>query len=624
MSYDGDDPAEQSSVVVDTPGRDDRVVVARGVFCGPDIRIDPRLYAGGAKNARLERFGARLPAGSVVDTDTYFGRFAASYWQQWTAVDAVQVVVAYEAAATLRVSLVAGDIEGQGRKVQIVEVSGTGSVTLGTRLDRFLDGGALWLEFHAVDGAAEITGVEWTVDRRELPDRSRASAIVICTHNRTADCVETLRALGSDPAALIGVRDVYVIDQGSQAVSDEPDFADVDEALAGRLRYIRQPNLGGAGGFTRGIHEARESGDVRQIVLMDDDIICEPETVLRLTAFAIATAKPTLVGAQMLRSMRPGFIHHGGESIDLAGVKAGRWAPNARHGVSMIKKRQDRRVDVDYNAWWTCLVPTEVVDAIGLPLPLFFQWDDIEFGIRARDRGFPTVTLSNAGVWHQDFEWKDRDDWAKYFSIRNSLIASALHHDIDGKALAAILRRELLRYAVSMQYGLARTMLAGVEDFLRGPEVLHDGGAEAIGRIRAMRRDFPETVIHPAHEIPLQAQARTVLAGHRPNKRRIDLVLAKRVVQQLTGRTIGGVVRIPIAEAHWWHVGLFDTAIVTDASQSGAHIRRRDPAQVRAIVRDTIVLTRRFASEVESVSARYRADLGVLTDAENWKRLFDV
>ncbi len=96
---------------------------------------------------------------------------------------------------------------------------------------------------------------------------------------------------------------------------------------------------------------------------MDDDIICEPESVLRLIAFSVATVQPTLVGAQMLRSTRPEFIHHGGESVDLAGVKAGRWAPNSRHGVSMVKKRQDMRVDVDYNAWWTCLIPVDTVEA---------------------------------------------------------------------------------------------------------------------------------------------------------------------------------------------------------------------------------------------------------------------
>lgn len=123
-------------------------------------------------------------------------------------------------------------------------------------------------------------------------------------------------------------------------------------------------------------------------------------------------------------------------------------------------------------------------------------------------------------MWHQDFGYKDCDDGVKYFSIRNSVIAAALHHDVDGPALGKALGRELLRYAVSMQYGLARTAIAGIEDFLSGPEVLADGGASALQRVRAMRVDFPETVVHPATDVPgvPQSHARTVLAGHTPKK----------------------------------------------------------------------------------------------------------
>ena len=100
----------------------------------------------------------------------------------------------------------------------------------------------------------------------------------------------------------------------------------------------------------------------------------------------------------------------------------------------MIKYRQHKRVDAEYNAWWSCLIPSEVIAAIGLPVPMFFQWDDIEYGLRALDAGFPTTTLPNAGVWHADFDWKDRDEFFRYFSVRNSLITHALHGTIDAKA----------------------------------------------------------------------------------------------------------------------------------------------------------------------------------------------
>ena len=48
------------------------------------------------------------------------------------------------------------------------------------------------------------------------------------------------------------------------------------------------------------------------------------------------------------------------------------------------------------------LIGIMIVREVGLPLPLFFQWDDIEFGYRARAHGFPTVALPGAGIWHAD------------------------------------------------------------------------------------------------------------------------------------------------------------------------------------------------------------------------------
>ena len=109
----------------------------------------------------------------------------------------------------------------------------------------------------------------------------------------------------------------------------------------------------------------------------------------------------------------------------------------------MIKYRQHKRVDAEYNAWWSCLIPSEVIAAIGLPVPMFFQWDDIEYGLRARRAGFPTVTLPNAGVWHADFDWKDCDEFIRYFSVRNALITHALHGAIDRKATGRWLAREI-------------------------------------------------------------------------------------------------------------------------------------------------------------------------------------
>lgn len=602
--------------------RGDRLVLARGVFTGPTARVKDDLYARiVAGKAHRERFVLRMDKGATVDTDTYFGRFAASYYQRWTTVREVTVGFAHESEGMARALLRGSDSAGNARTLSTLEVVGTGTATLSATLDAYLDGGALWVEFTAVDGALTVRELEWTVP---APPVIRPVAIAICTFNRADDCAQTIAAIAGDPAMASGIDQVYVVDQGTDHVSDRALFTEVAATLGDKLVYLRQANLGGAGGFTRGLYEASAANEHANVILMDDDILCEPESVLRMNAFANVTTEPTLVGAQMLYLMNPQNLHVSAEEADLSRLKAGRWAANSLHDANLLKKKQDKRVDAGYNAWWSCLIPAEVVTKIGLPIPMFFQWDDIEYGLRARGAGFVTVTLPNAGVWHADFHWKDRDDWAKYFSIRNSLIAASLHSEFEAKSLSTLMAREITQYLVSMQYGLAYTMIRGIEDFLSGPDVLTDGGQAVLKDIRAERAKFPETVKYSPEDMPGVRSSDLVVrrAGFEPKKDRMDLVLAKRAANQWFGRTQHGVASIPASEAHWWHVSLYDHAVVTDASQSGVRIRRRDKDTARELTARAAKLMKRFREEAASVQGQYRAALPQLTSRENWARLY--
>ena len=600
---------------------------AAGRRCrGPRRWVNDDLYSRIVRGVvRRTRAELHMDAGAIVDTNTYFGRFEASYWQRWTSVTELTVRVSVETTGQLDVLVRASDIGSHVRTVDVVHHHGDGMAVLHVPVDAFTDGGAMWLELHAVDAPATVSEVVWSTTTTRP---ARRAAVAICTFNRADDCAATVDSLASDPLVADLVDDLYVTDQGTDLVETREPFQHAAEEFGDRLHYLRQPNLGGAGGFSRGLYEATAPGAAGpvDVLLMDDDVRVEPETVLRLFAFAAVTREPMLVGAQMLYLYNPDYLLVSAERTQLDELRGGLDADEyALRDESVVENRQERRIDAEYNAWWSCLVPGEAVEEVGLPMPYFFQWDDIEYGLRCRQAGIPTCTLQGAAVWHADFYWKDGDDFGQFFSQRNSLVTAAIRQGIDPKSMAKNLGRSVLRAMVGMQYGLAATRMRGIEAFLDGPDGSHgvgDGGQAALAAIRAERAEYPETAKLAVEALP--AGIRVERKVGIPREDREDQVLAKRLLTQKLGRQRRGVVAIPYEDAAWWHVSLFDEVYVTDASQTGVHHRKVDPARVSELQKRLAALLARFVREAPAAQRRWRAAQAELTTRENWARLYGV
>ncbi|MGH3787373.1 MAG: glycosyltransferase [Pseudonocardiaceae bacterium] len=605
-----------------TPGQE-QLLAQRALFAAPFPQVPDDLYSCSAQGI-IERQRERvvIQPHAQLSTNTFFGRFPASYWQRWTEV--TQVELGTIVNGTGRISVRASDSRGDVRTVATVAVESAqhAQVRLTARIDRFVDGGAMWLEASTGENGLALDAVRWSVVK---PARVRATAVVICTYNRADDCLHTMKTLSLDDTTLSMVDMIYVVDQGNDTVESRPGFADVRRVLGSKLHYLRQPNLGGAGGFSRGLYEVMEVGQTQpaHILFMDDDIMLEPDTVVRLTSFANCATAPTIVGGQMLYLLHPNQLHVGAEGTDLPTLRPGLPVRDALVRADLTRQRQDIRVDAEYNGWWSCLIPSEVVAAIGYPLPLFFQWDDIEYGLRARAHGYPTVTLPGAGIWHADFHWKDWDDWYRYFNLRNSLIVNALHGRSNRTGTPRVLLKDLLLYIVSMRYGLAATLIMAVEDFLTGPEVLGDGGVEAAAAVRKLRAEYRETTRHPAHSVPGIPSTAMPITAARPTPSLPDLVLVKRLLWQLL-RKPRATAAVSARDSHWWHVSLFETAVVTDLSQQGVRVVRLDRSTMLKLGTEGVRVIARLVREGPSLRRRYRAAMPELASGQNWQRLFNT
>lgn len=602
----------------------DRLVAQRGFFAPPADRLPVAAYVTTEGDVTCRRSRAVLGPRSEVGQNTYFGRFPASYWQRWTSI--TEVVLEASVTGHGRVLVRASDRDGSNRTLAVLDVgdAATTRIDVPVPIDRFVDGGAIWAEFSTGgDERLQVDDVRWSV---AAPERLRPTALVMCTYNRADDCVGTLGVFTEDAEARLMVDAVYVVDQGEDTVESRPAFGAIAAELGSSLHYRRQPNLGGAGGFTRGLYEVAEVQDAgaANVLFMDDDILLEPDVVVRLTAFANRTVEPVIVGAQMLHLLHPEKLHVSAETARFTTVEPGLAVDDdSLDKADITEDLQEIRVDADYNAWWTCLIPSEIVADAGYPMPFFFQWDDVEYGYRARSRGHATVTLPGAAVWHHDFDWKDEDDWTRYFTLRNALMIDALHGAFDPAASVKAAGRWIAECLASMRYGEAATLIRAVEDFLRGPESLADGGVAALHAVRELRRGYPETVRHPASSVPgLPAAGRPrARAGHTPSLP--TAVLAKRLIWQVRGR-VGGTVSISAEDSAWWHVSRFHTAVVTDRSQEGVRLRRFDREALLRLGREAAVVLWRLRREGGDARERLLAAVPELTSRAHWRKLFNL
>jgi galactofuranosylgalactofuranosylrhamnosyl-N-acetylglucosaminyl-diphospho-decaprenol beta-1,5/1,6-galactofuranosyltransferase len=165
-------------------------------------------------------------------------------------------------------------------------------------------------------------------------------------------------------------------------------------------------------------------------------------------------------------------------------------------------------------------------------------------------------------------------------------------------------------------------VIRAIEDFLRGPEVLADGGGETVGVVRKLWSEYQDSARHAANAVPGIPSAGMPQAtpDGRPSMPRA--VLAKRILQQLMKKP-SGTVTVSSADAHWWHVSLFETAVVTDASQESVRVRRFDRQLLTSLARRSAAVLWRLNREGERARAEWQQQLPRLSSRETWSRLFD-
>ncbi len=425
-------------------------VVLPGEF---DREVLP-LYVRAASGVRVRGRGSvTVEPGRTASFASYFNGFPAAYWHRSTGLESVTLVVEVDGRAD--VALMASDADGRARRVEMRE-SATGRIEFDASLSGFVDGGWLWFDIAASDEQVALRDARWVTSR--TPQIEPRASVGITTFNKPDYCVATLAALAADRRLDGVVERVIVVDQGDRRVDAEEGFAEAAAALGSRLRLVRQSNLGGSGGYARVMDDVGRSTESFAL-LMDDDVHVETESVRRAIVFAAYCSEPTIVGGHMIDLFDRTKLYAWAEVVDEAPFM---WRAEHAERMPLDLATTDlrdepllhRSMEADYNGWWMCVIPRAAIVRTGLPLPAFIKWDDAEYGLRARARGIPTVTLPGVALWHMSWEGKDDHvDWQAYFHARNRIVAALLHSGAPhGGTLLVHSRRVDLKHVLSMQY----------------------------------------------------------------------------------------------------------------------------------------------------------------------------
>ncbi len=574
-------------------------------------------------------------AGRHASLCTFFNAFPAGYWRRWTRVDAVQ----FSARVRGRGTIMLFRSSGRG----LFEPAGTIDVNAPTRattvraelaMTGLMDGGFFWFDAKAGDGDdLTIEDAAWSVPVEARRGGDGTLSIAITTFNRAPYCLNQLKAIAADTNVRGRLDTIYCTDQGTDLVRDEPGFAAVAKDLGHQLTYVRQRNMGGSGGFARGMYETVKAGKSDYTLLLDDDAISEPESVMRAVQFADYCTRPTIVGGGMFHLDNRTMLYTLGERYN----RASYWTQPAagleyNHDFATQPLRDSpklhRRADSDFNGWWMCLIPTQIMREIGLSQPLFIKFDDVDYGLRAEDHGYHTVCLPGVAVWHQAWHAKDPSrTWEGYYLYRNHWICSLLHCTKPSWHFLYGMLFDDAKAGVELVYSAMHLHHLALRDIMRGPDYIADTLATKLGDVRKAREGFPDSATTRNRD-DFPTPKAEYIANMKPRSSMIDVrlqamkTIAKAFVSRGNGmRDTQPDLLIPSRDASWPAYAGVNSAVVTSPDGDSVAWLRRDSKLYRQQTMRGLFLAKELLKRWESLAKEYQNS--DMASFEAWAKVFE-
>ena len=475
--------------------------IGRCTECGLYFRLD-RPDSGSQEKVRTQYVIGDQKIGferrGKVWFDTYFNGLSIEKWTKYTIVKDVSLKL--NISGRFKVSLINKEKIGTNISKKVLSEQILESEVPREFVLPYMDGsnrGMYTFELEALEDGSIFYGGAYAADVDEREIRTVKIGIGICTFKREAFIEKNLKiineaVLENEASPLWGRMEVFIADNGKSL--------DIEKLQSDSIHIYPNRNLGGAGGFTRDMIEMMQNNaqyHLTHVLLMDDDVVIEPE----------ALAKTYLVLSLIKEEYQDAFIGGAMLRIDQQYMQIEAGASWNGGALDSLKHNLDLRLcDAclyneteefsEFNAWWYCCFPIQIVREDNLPLPIFIRGDDLEYGLRNMKR---LILMNGICVWHEPFENK-YSSFLEYYIMRNQLIDNAFHCQWYGRRqVSRTMFKHCVQEIMFYRHKNVDLYLQGIRDFLKGPGWLMEQDGEALHK-KVMSEGYRA---QPLEELPM-------------------------------------------------------------------------------------------------------------------------
>ena len=431
--------------------------------------------------------------GSTVFFDTYFNALSIGKWHENCALNGLWLGVSGRGRVEIKVFHAIPDRSWELLATNVANLS-KGNQTL-IDLSHYAENatrGVIYFEMRALSNGVAISSAGFLTEA--APDPTCRLALSITTFKREAQVENTARrlALYFGRAEFADHMDCFIVDNGNSArIAANP-----------KIRRITNANLGGAGGFTRGLLEAEAAG-YSHVLFMDDDASIPMEALHRTYAFLTLAKDPkAAVAGAMINSTDKWRMWENGATFDrkcyplFSGT-------DLRERTSVFQMENESalsRSSKMYGGWWFFAFP--VAQVKHHPFPFFVRGDDVNFSL---SNEFAITTLNGVVSFAEDFTDKESPlTW--YLDLRSHMV----HHltldkmEVGRFQLAQIGVSFFKRNIVKFQYETIEAVLKAWSDVLKGPDFF-TGNADASAQRAALKALTKQEAWKPVADLGIRS-----------------------------------------------------------------------------------------------------------------------